>query len=74
MHKSDNTDQYAGLTIHSTQPAVAASREYGNEPSAFMKSGEFRNYVGDDELLKNDSAQWSSYYSLNTSMETTEIP
>jgi hypothetical protein len=71
MHKSDNTDQYAGLTIHSTT-RVAVSREYDNEPSAFMKRGKFLNYAGDDDL-KNDSAQWSSFYSHNTNMKTTEV-
>lgn len=42
-----------------------ASRKYSNGPSGFMKRGEFLNYVGDDELLKKVSAQWSSFHNHN---------
>jgi hypothetical protein len=38
---------------------VAGSCEHGHEPSAFIKGGEFLDYLNDYELLKMDFAPWS---------------
>jgi hypothetical protein len=33
--------------------------EHGNEPSVFIKSGEFYEHFGECHLLRNDFAPWS---------------
>jgi hypothetical protein len=38
---------------------VAGSCEHGNEPSGSIKCGKFRDFLGDYQLLKKDSAPWS---------------
>jgi hypothetical protein len=37
--------------------------EYGNEPSGSIKDGEFLDYLSNYNLLKKDSAPWSSLLS-----------
>jgi hypothetical protein len=39
--------------------AQADSCEYDNEPSGFVKGGEFLDQLSDYQLLKKDSAPWS---------------
>jgi hypothetical protein len=41
---------------------VADFREYGNKPTGSVKSRKFNNHVSDNQLLKNDSAGYSSYF------------
>jgi hypothetical protein len=38
------------------QEQLAGICEHGNEPSGFIKSGDFLNFLGKYELLKKDSA------------------
>jgi hypothetical protein len=38
---------------------VAGSGEHGNEPSGYIKGGEFLDQMNDYQLLKKDSAPWS---------------
>jgi hypothetical protein len=37
---------------------MAGSYEHVNDPSGSIRGMEFRDYVDDSKLLKNDSAQW----------------
>jgi hypothetical protein len=38
---------------------VAGSCEHGDEPSGYIKGGEFGDLLSDYQLLKKDSAPWS---------------
>jgi hypothetical protein len=40
---------------------VAGTCEYGEEPSASVKRGEFVDWLRTDKLLKKDSLPWSKY-------------
>jgi len=55
---------------------VAGICECGNEPSVSMKCGEFLDWLNTSELLKKDSAPWSSmeYAAWFTDFETSGIP
>jgi len=40
---------------------VAGSCGHGNEPSVAIKGGELLNKLSDCQILKKDSAPWSSF-------------
>jgi hypothetical protein len=44
---------------------TGGSCEHGNEPSDFLKDGEFIVFVGDYKLFKKNSAVWWSVYVSN---------
>jgi hypothetical protein len=49
-------------TLHATGSLLGptGSCEHGNKPSGFKKEGKFFCHLGDYEVLKKDSASWSS--------------
>jgi hypothetical protein len=50
----------------SGQDPVAGSCEHGSEPSSSIKSRNFLTNLSDYQLLKEDSAPWSSQCDVNT--------
>ena len=48
------------INLAQDRELVAGCNEYGNEPSGSIKCGEFLDCLTTDQLLKKDSALWSS--------------
>ena len=48
---------------------MADACECGNEPSGFVKCGEFLDQLQTSQLLKKDSAPWSKYVNTTCKIE-----